>query len=143
MALNPELVRGTLETIVLEVVGRRAMYGYEICKFVEQRTKGALELREGSLYPALHKLEKAGLLAARWGESDEGRRRKYYELTPGGAKELARRRAEWHEFTGAVNAIVEGTGVRWGRFPAMRRVVSLVSSCTAALTPVPALCGVR
>lgn len=136
MSLNPELVRGTLETIVLEVVGRRAMYGYEICKFVEQRTKGALELREGSLYPALHKLEKAGLLAARWGESDEGRRRKYYELTPGGAKELARRRAEWQAFTGAVNAIVEGASRLAQPRPARRPLAPLLARSVQ-------FCGVR
>lgn len=111
MSMNPDLLRGTLETIILEVVAPRPMYGYEICRVVDQRTRGQLELREGSLYPALHKLEKAGLLASHWVESDKGRRRKYYELTPAGHKDLQRRREEWQRFSGAVNAIVEGAHV--------------------------------
>lgn len=111
MSLNSELVRGTLETIVLEVVAPRAMYGYEICKVVDQRSGGQLELREGSLYPALHKLEKARLLVSRWEDAPESRRRKYYELTPAGREELERRRDEWRRFSGAINAIVGGVHV--------------------------------
>jgi PadR family transcriptional regulator PadR len=111
MVENADLVRGTLETIILEVVAVRAMYGYEICKVVDRRSNGQLELREGSLYPALHKLEKAGLLASRWVESEEGRRRKYYELTGEGRRALEHRRDEWRRFSGAVNAIVGGAHV--------------------------------
>lgn len=111
MIENADLVRGTLETIVLEVVAPRAMYGYEICKVVDKRSGGQLELREGSLYPALHKLEKAGMLASRWVESEEGRRRKYYELTGEGRKELERRREEWRRFAGVMDAIVGGAHV--------------------------------
>ena len=108
MSLNSELVRGTLETIALEILAPRAMYGYEICKIVMQRTGGHLELREGSLYPALHKLEKAGLLESHWVDTDEGRRRKYYALTPEGRTQLKKRREEWKRFAGAMDAIVEG-----------------------------------
>lgn len=108
MSFNSELVRGTLETIALEVLAPRAMYGYEICKIVMQRTHGQIELREGSIYPALHKLEKARLLGSHWVDTDEGRRRKYYALTPEGRKQLKKRREEWKRFARAMDAIVEG-----------------------------------
>lgn len=107
MKINADLLRGTLETIVLDVLAERAMYGYEICKLVDRQSGGLLTLREGSLYPALHKLERAGHLAARWVESEAGRRRKYYELTGAGRKALRARRGEWRSFSGAINAILE------------------------------------
>lgn len=106
MSTNSDLVRGTLNTLLLEVISRRPCYGYEICKAVNARTDGYFDLREGSLYPALHKLERDGLLRAYWEKTDAGRRRKYYEINEKGLRELARRRQEWKAFSLAVERVL-------------------------------------
>ncbi len=106
MPTDPDLVRGTLNTMLLEVISRRPMYGYEICKTVNARTDGYFNLREGSLYPALHKLEQEGLLKSFWEQTDRGRRRKYYEITDAGVKTLADKRREWSEFAAAVERVL-------------------------------------
>lgn len=106
MPTDPDLVRGTLSTMLLEVISRRPMYGYEICKTVNARTDGYFNLREGSLYPALHKLEQEGLLKAFWEQANGGRRRKYYEITDAGVKTLADKRREWSDFAAAVERVL-------------------------------------
>ncbi len=106
MSTNPDLVRGTLTTMLLEVISHRPRYGYEICKQVNAQTQGYFDLREGSLYPALHKLERDGLLKAFWEKTDAGRRRKYYEISEKGLKELARRKQEWQAFSLAVERVL-------------------------------------
>lgn len=106
MSTDPDLVRGTLSTMLLEVISRRPMYGYEICKTVNARTDGYFNLREGSLYPALHKLEQEGLLKAFWEQANGGRRRKYYEITDAGVKTLADKRREWSDFAAAVERVL-------------------------------------
>ena len=107
MKPSPDLIRGTLDTILLETAAAQPMYGYQICKTVNRKTNGFFELREGSLYPALHKLERQGLLRSRWVEADEGRRRKYYEITPKGQKARVAKRAEWQQFSAAMEALLE------------------------------------
>lgn len=106
MPTDPDLVRGTLNTMLLEVISRRPMYGYEICKTVNARTDGYFNLREGSLYPALHKLEQEGLLKSFWEQSNGGRRRKYYEITDAGVRTLADKRRDWSEFAAAVERVL-------------------------------------
>jgi len=106
MPADPDLFRGTLNTILLETLSRGPMYGYQICKAVNTKTNGYFELREGSLYPALHKLEHDGLLKSFWEEPEGGRRRKYYQITDGGAKTLARKRIEWGLFADAVERVL-------------------------------------
>ena len=106
MATDPELVRGTLDTILLETVSQGPAYGYQICKAVNARTDGYFDLREGSLYPALHRLERDGLLRSYWEKTAAGRRRKYYEITEAGVSTLARKRAEWKDFAGAVERVL-------------------------------------
>lgn len=106
MAPDPDLMRGTLDTILLEVISRRPMYGYEICKAMNTRTKGYFDLREGSLYPALHKLERDGHLKSYWEQTDAGRRRKYYQITDSGSEALAHKRDQWKQFTGAVERVM-------------------------------------
>lgn len=106
MSTDPDLVRGTLNTMLLEVISRRPMYGYEICKTVNARTDGYFNLREGSLYPALHKLEHEGLLQAFWEQANGRRRRKYYEITDAGIKTLADKRREWSDFAAAVERVL-------------------------------------
>ena len=104
--MNADLLRGALETVILEVIAEGRTYGYEIAKAIESRSAGALLTQEGTLYPALHRLEKRGLLAATWRDSPEGRPRKYYQLTAQGRKALEAGRKEWTAFTAAVNRIL-------------------------------------
>ena len=106
--MDPKLLTGTLDMLVLEVCSGGPSYGYEITQTVLARTAGRFELKEGSLYPALHRLERQKLLTASWSEH-EGRRRKYYRLTVAGHKALATRREEWREFSAAVNGVMGAT----------------------------------
>ena len=110
MASDPDLVRGTLNTLLLEVISRRPMYGYEICKAVNVKTDGYFDLREGSLYPALHRLEREGLLRSFWEKAETRRRRKYYEITELGLSGLERKRQEWKQFASAVERVLATFG---------------------------------
>ena len=106
MSTNPDLLRGSLEPIVLEVIAGGATYGYEIAKAIGEASQGKLLAQEGTLYPALHRLEKKGWLAADWDVSPEGRKRKHYRLTPLGKKQRVALRAEWAEFSRMVNGVL-------------------------------------
>ena len=103
--MDPKLLSGTLEMLILEVISQGSTYGYEIVQKVLSRSGGQFELKEGSLYPALHRLERDKYLASYWTEQD-GRRRKYYKVTVTGRKQLAKRRAEWRVFAGGINGIL-------------------------------------
>src|SRR5262249_25494877 len=94
-----------VEMLILEVIGRGPTYGYEIAQTVAEQSKGYFELKEGSLYPALHRLERRKLLRAFWREAD-GRRRKYYELTSAGRSELAARKRSWQSFAAGVSGVL-------------------------------------
>jgi PadR family transcriptional regulator PadR len=106
MKPSPDLLRGALEPVILEVIAGGATYGYEIAKAIEAASDGHLLAQEGTLYPALHRLEKRGLLAAEWSHSPEGRPRKHYQLTALGRKERLALRKEWTAFTRAVNLVL-------------------------------------
>jgi transcriptional regulator len=106
--MDPKLLTGTLDMMILEVVSRAATYGYEISQRVLERSTGQFELKEGSLYPALHRLERQELLESYWVEVESGRRRKYYKLTAAGLAELERRREEWQRFSAAVSGVLGG-----------------------------------
>ena len=106
MSANPDLLRATLEPVVLEVISGGATYGYEIARAIEASSRGELLTQEGTLYPALHRLEKRGYLKAAWKDSPEGRRRKHYALTGEGRKYLEAARAEWKSFSAVVNRIL-------------------------------------
>jgi transcriptional regulator len=106
MLQNPDLLRGALEPIVLELIAGGASYGYEIARAVQQASGGNLLAQEGTLYPALHRLEKRGYLRAAWKTSPEGRERKHYHLTAEGRRHLARSREEWAAFSQTVNRIL-------------------------------------
>jgi len=106
MKPNAELLRGALEPIILEVIADGATYGYEIARAIEQTSGGQLLAQEGTLYPALHRLEKRGLLEAQWAQSPEGRQRKHYQLTALGRKQRLALRKEWSNFSRAVNLIL-------------------------------------
>lgn len=112
MAVSNDLVRGTIVPVVLKLLSERAMYGYEILKEVNHRSNGILEWKEGTLYPALHKLQADRLVSAGWEDAPPGapgsRKRKYYSITTKGRREFARRSAEWEQFSTAVNMLVLG-----------------------------------
>lgn len=111
MDFSQDLVRGSVLPIILSLLREESMYGYQMVKKVNARTNGLLEWKEGTLYPALHRLEGAGLIVSRWdvaGGKDAGRQRKYYSITPKGRRELEKRSEEWRLFSQAVNACLWG-----------------------------------
>ncbi|HSW46988.1 MAG TPA: PadR family transcriptional regulator [Phycisphaerae bacterium] len=125
MPPDPELIRGTLNTILLEIVSRRPMYGYEICKSANTRTQGYFDLREGSLYPALHRLEREGLLKAYWEVTEAGRRRKYYRITEEGLRALIQKREDWKRFATAVEQVLATMGTQSPALPEINPAVTM------------------
>lgn len=103
--MESKLLSGTVEMLILEVLAPSPSYGYQIVQTVTARSEGSLELKEGSLYPALHRLERQKLLSSYWDEFD-GRRRKYYKLTAAGRRILAAKRDEWLQFASGVNGVL-------------------------------------
>jgi transcriptional regulator len=103
-----DLLQGTLDMLVLRTLERGRMHGYAIAESIHQRTDDVLRVEEGALYPALHRLELRGLLAAEWGLSENNRRAKYYRLTPAGRRCLEAERATWNRMVMAI-ARVMGT----------------------------------
>jgi transcriptional regulator len=105
---NPgELLRDTLDMLVLKTLTRGPMHGYAIAEFIEETTDDVLRVEEGALYPALHRLELRGLVAAEWGTSENNRRARYYKLTAAGRKQLGEESARWDRMTSAVARIME------------------------------------
>lgn len=104
--MDSQLLAGTLEMLVLQVVSPEPAYGYRITQEVMERSKGYLELKEGSLYPALHRLEREGLLESHWVEAGPKRRRKYYRATAKGLQVLESKQSEWRRFSTAVNGVL-------------------------------------
>ncbi len=103
--MNHKLLSGTLELMILEVISLAPSYGYEITQTVLNKSGESFELKEGSLYPALHRLERGGQVTSFW-EETEGRRRKYYQISAAGKKVLEAKRKEWVSFAGAVNGVL-------------------------------------
>ena len=105
--MDTELIKGTLSLLILSLLKRKAMYGYEIVSTVRQDTNGALEWKEGSLYPALHKLESSGLIRSWWEGKPGSRRRKYYQLTPAGRAALDEKTRSWSQLCKTINQMLE------------------------------------
>jgi PadR family transcriptional regulator, regulatory protein PadR len=103
---NRDLSKGSAELLVLTFVEARPRHGYDIGKLIEERTKGQICFRIGSLYPILFRLEDRGLIAGRWLEKPGERRRRLYRLTPAGRKFLKDQRNAWEEFVATINQIV-------------------------------------
>jgi PadR family transcriptional regulator, regulatory protein PadR len=101
-SIERELRRGSLELIVLHLLAPGEAYGYEIVSKLTEQTNGALEVTDGTLYPVLYRLERAGYVAIRWETPDRGVPRKYYCLTDAGREELARLKEEWTSFARAM-----------------------------------------
>jgi PadR family transcriptional regulator, regulatory protein PadR len=102
-----DLLQGTLDLLVLKTLALGATHGWDISQRIQQMSEDVLKVNQGSLYPALHRLEAQGLIAAEWGASDNNRRAKFYKLTAAGRKHLATERETWERFSGAVMRILE------------------------------------
>ena len=105
--MNAETLKGHLELLLLAAVQPGPAHGYAIAEALRSRSKGTFDLPEGTLYPALHRLEGAGLLASRWSEVN-GRRRRIYQLTTKGQRSLTERQDEWRDFSRAMQLVVGG-----------------------------------
>lgn len=102
-----DLLQGTLDLLVLKVVARGRMHGWGIAQRILETSSHQLVVNQGSLYPALHRLEDRGLVRASWGQSENNRRARYYEITAAGRRQLEAERESWRRFTGAVQAVLE------------------------------------
>jgi PadR family transcriptional regulator PadR len=100
-----DLLRGHVDRLLLAVLAGGPGHGYELSRRLTARSGGALDVPEGSLYPALHRLERGGSVASAWSEED-GRRRRVYRLTAAGRREVTRSRAEWRRFSSAVDRVL-------------------------------------
>lgn len=109
-----ELLRGTLDTLILQALANGPVHGYGIADWIRRVTDEALQVEDGALYGALHRLRDRGFLSAEWGVSATGRRAKFYELTDSGHEELARGRARWTGYAKAVEKIFRAGGAGGG-----------------------------
>jgi transcriptional regulator len=105
-----EMLRDTLDMLVLKTLQKGPMHGYGIAEFIEERSEDVLRVEEGALYPALHRLELRGLLASEWGVSDNRRRAKFYRLTAAGRKQLQKDSARWSLMSAAIGRIMTPKG---------------------------------
>lgn len=102
------LFTGTLRLLILRTLRAAPMHGYAIGKAIRDGSDGVLDVEEGALYPALHRLEGTGLLVAEWGKTETGRRAKFYRVTNAGVEHLEQESARWADYSGAVAAILGG-----------------------------------
>jgi|WetSurMetagenome_2_1015567.scaffolds.fasta_scaffold93614_2 PadR family transcriptional regulator, regulatory protein PadR len=105
--IEGDILKGNTLTLILSLIEGQAMYGLEISKEINRRSGGALYFREGLVYPALHYLEKGGLIEGKWRHFEQGPRRKYYQLTPRGKREAKLLREKWSTFSAAVNQVLK------------------------------------
>ena len=107
MEPKSDLLQGTLDVLILRIVALQPIHGYGIAQRIRQISRDVLQVQQGSLYPALHRLEKRGWLKASWGEAETGREAKFYTLTALGRKQLAEESANWRRLSEAVTLILE------------------------------------
>ncbi|XVQ82423.1 helix-turn-helix transcriptional regulator [Microbispora siamensis] len=104
--MNADALRGHMDALLLSVLEREPLHGYAIIEALRERSGGALDVPTGTVYPALRRLERAGLLAGEWA-SDGGRKRRTYRLTDAGLKALAGERSAWRSFTTAIGSVLD------------------------------------
>lgn len=102
-----DLPQGTLDLLILRTLALEPMHGWAISERIHQVSSEVLQIRQGSLYPSLHRLERRGWIKARWGASENNRRAKYYELTKAGRKQLETEESEWKKLIAAVAQVLE------------------------------------
>lgn len=100
------VIQGTLHMLVLRALSGEARHGYQIARWIRQRTSGELEIEEGALYPALHRLSRRGWVAWEWGTSENNRRAKFYRLTAEGRRQLGEETDQWRRYAAAVGAVL-------------------------------------
>ena len=104
---TPDILRGTFDLLILRALSGAPAHGYAIARWIEQATDDVLEVGEGTLYPALHRLEERGWIDARWGNSENNRQAKFYSLTRRGRTRLAVETRNWHRYAAAVFAALK------------------------------------
>jgi PadR family transcriptional regulator, regulatory protein PadR len=107
MGKPTDLVQGTLDLLILKTIALEPMHGWGIAQRIRQVSKEVLQVNQGALYPALHRLEQSGWIRAKWGESDNNRRAKYYSPTPAGRKYLEKEEANWQRLSTAIGLVLE------------------------------------
>src|SRR5215469_17040720 len=109
MSKTTDLLPGTLDMLILKAVSLKPLHGYGVLLRIQQISRSALEVPQGSLYPALYRLEHQGLIAAEWGQSENNRRAKYYTLTSAGRRRLRAETAGWNRLASAIAAALNTT----------------------------------
>ncbi|HZS48244.1 MAG TPA: PadR family transcriptional regulator [Blastocatellia bacterium] len=104
-----ELPQGTLDIVILKTIALGPQHGWAIAERIQQISSDVLQVRQGSLYPALHRLQRRGWIKAKWGASDNNRKAKFYELTPSGRKQLEAETNSWRKLTAAVDQVLDMT----------------------------------
>jgi len=107
VAIRRDLLKGSSDSLLLCLIEQQPTYGYQIIKELEKRSQGYFKFKEGTLYPALHRLEKAGLIQGKWQMLPNGRQRRYYYITAKGLSSLAEERTQWQDFLKAMNLIIQ------------------------------------
>jgi len=107
MVRRGKVIKGNLDSLLLCILDQQPMYGYQIIRELKKRSQGYFEFKEGTLYPALHRLEKSGLVAGKWEMLANGRPRRYYHLTAKGRARLTDERTKWLDFLNAMNLIFQ------------------------------------
>ena len=102
-----DLLRGTLDLLILKTLTLQPLHGLGISNRIEQITEGIFQVKPGSLFPALHRLEQLGYISGEWGESENNRRAKYYRLTPAGQHQLSEEKENWSTVVGAITRVLE------------------------------------
>lgn len=106
MDIDSQFLKGSVGLLLLNLLSRSEMYGYEILQEASRRSASSFKLKEGTLYPALHQLERKGQIKSEWRRAENGRERKYYSLTPKGRTAAVKYEKQWHQLTGAITAIL-------------------------------------
>lgn len=101
-----DMLQGTLDLLILKALSLGPMHGWGVSERIQQFSSDVLQINQGSLYPALHRLEHRGLITARWGRSENNRRAKFYEMSAAGRRQLAEEREDWRRFVEAVDAVL-------------------------------------
>ena len=107
-----DLLRGTLDLLILKTLSWGPMHGLAVLRWIEQVTRERLQIEEGALYPALHRMEQKGWLEAEWGYTENNRKAKFYRLTPLGRRQLAAELSKWSRYTEAVGLVLTAEGAR-------------------------------
>lgn len=106
MSVKDQIKKGSTETLILALVEKRPMYGYELTQELRNRSNGYFDMKEGLLYPTLHRMQKEGLVSAEWQVPESGRKRKYYAITTVGQEALGQQKEEWKVFMAQMQGMI-------------------------------------